>query len=140
MLRGAMRTLKLSTRIVLIGVLITLCFSCILAWTYVRIRASTYEAQTEKTKHLVQPAWGVLDYYGGQARAGKMNVEQAQRAAVESIKTLRYGQDNYFWINDRHPRMIMHPTNAALDGKDLSDYKDPTGFRLFVEMARVCDA
>src|SRR5262249_4051972 len=37
------------------------------------------------------------------------------------------------WINDMHPRMVMHPIKAELNGQDLSDNKDPTGKRLFVE-------
>lgn len=53
------------------------------------------------------------------------------RYAVGSVK------DNYFWINDLQPRMVMHPIDSALNGKDLSDFKDPTGKRIFVEFAKV---
>ena len=34
--------------------------------------------------------------------------------------------------------MIMHPTQPALNGKDVSDYKDPKGKAIFVEFAKVC--
>ncbi len=34
--------------------------------------------------------------------------------------------------------MIMHPFRSDLDGKDISNYSDPNGKRLFVEMAKVC--
>ncbi len=56
------------------------------------------------------------------------------------IGTLRYGPENkdYFWINDMHPRMIMHPYKPQLNGKDLSGSKDPNGKRLFVEFVKVC--
>jgi len=60
-----------------------------------------------------------------------------RQAAIRELKILRYGGNNYFWINDLAPRMVVHPTNPALDGKDLSDYKDPNGVRVFVEMAKV---
>ena len=33
--------------------------------------------------------------------------------------------------------MIMHPYKPEMDGKDLSDNKDPNGKELFVEFARV---
>lgn len=36
--------------------------------------------------------------------------------------------------------MIMHPYKSELDGKDLRDFKDPQGKRLFVEMASVSQA
>jgi methyl-accepting chemotaxis protein len=56
------------------------------------------------------------------------------------IKTLRYGPENkdYFWINDLHPNMVMHPYKPKLDGQDLSDFKDPNGKKLFVEFVNVC--
>jgi methyl-accepting chemotaxis protein len=66
-----------------------------------------------------------------------MTGEQARQAAIRELKVLRYGGNNYFWINDLEPRMVMHPTNPALDGKDLSNYKDPNGVALFREMAKV---
>ncbi|MEJ5357128.1 MAG: methyl-accepting chemotaxis protein [Desulfobacterales bacterium] len=64
--------------------------------------------------------------------------EKGQRAAA-LVKALRYGPENkdYFWINDLHPRMVMHPYKPELDGRDLTDHQDPAGKRLFVEFARV---
>lgn len=64
---------------------------------------------------------------------GKISVEEAKSSAINAIKALRYGESDYFWINDMTPRMIMHPMKPELDGKDLSDFKDPNGKRLFVE-------
>lgn len=43
----------------------------------------------------------------------------------------------YFWINDRAPCMVMHPIIPELEGKDLAEVKDPNGKRLFVEMVQV---
>ena len=40
-------------------------------------------------------------------------------------------------LNAYHQR-IMHPIKPALNGKDLSDFKDPDGKKLFVEFAKVC--
>jgi methyl-accepting chemotaxis protein len=65
--------------------------------------------------------------------------EMKQRA-LEQVAQMRLADGNYFWINDTKPAMIMHPTNPALDGQDLGDYKDTRGKRLFVEMAEVAKA
>ncbi|WP_374031050.1 cache domain-containing protein [Bdellovibrio bacteriovorus] len=48
---------------------------------------------------------------------------------------LRYSGNEYFWINDLHPTMLMHPIKPELNGKDLSGFKDPNGFHLFVAFA-----
>jgi len=60
-----------------------------------------------------------------------------QEKAKEAIKKLRFGVDGYFWINDFSPKMVMHPINPALDGKDLSQNKEPNGNFLLNEFVNV---
>ena len=69
-----------------------------------------------------------------------LTLEQKQQKAAAMIKALRYGPENkdYFWINDMHPTMVMHPYKPQLDGKDLSGFKDPNGKKLFVEFVNTC--
>ncbi|HHB11659.1 MAG TPA: methyl-accepting chemotaxis protein [Chromatiales bacterium] len=67
-----------------------------------------------------------------------LSEEERQQRAKKLVKNLRYGEKGYFWINDLTPAMVMHPIKPQLDGKDLSDFKDPNGKRLFVEFVRVC--
>lgn len=62
-----------------------------------------------------------------------------QEDALRAIGEMKYGKDGYYWINDSKPAMVMHPINKALNGKDLSGSKDPTGKALFVEMAKVAN-
>ena len=54
---------------------------------------------------------------------GKITREEAKRRTIEAIRAMRYDGSNYFWINDMHPTMVMHPMKPELDGKDLSDLK-----------------
>lgn len=65
-------------------------------------------------------------------------VKEYQNRAKEIISNLRYDNGKgYFWINDMHPKMIMHPIKPSLNGQDLSNSKDPTGKLLFMEMVKV---
>ena len=92
----------LSFRILALGLAITACFTAVLGWLYFRVRTSTYAAQVEKTSNMVQASWNLLDHYGALARSGAMPLGQAQEAAKQGIKALRYGQNNYFWIRARN--------------------------------------
>ena len=67
------------------------------------------------------------------AQRGETSDEEARKRAAIRIKSLRYGDGDYFWINDMHPHMVMHPTNPSLDGRDLTDSVDLKGRRLFVD-------
>ncbi len=90
--------------------------------------------------HVVQTASGILTYYQGLETAGSMTREAAQQQALKEIKSLRYSQSDYFWINDLRPVMIMHPTNPKLEGQDISTIKDPDGFAVFNEMVTLVKA
>lgn len=67
-----------------------------------------------------------------------MDETAKKELAMFIVAKMRYGKTGYIWINDTAPTMIMHPLKPALDGKDLSGFKDPNGKKLFIEMARVC--
>ncbi|MBI4902033.1 MAG: cache domain-containing protein [Acidobacteria bacterium] len=99
-----------------------------------------YDTQREKTRHLVESAWGVVAHYGSLAESGQMSQASAQTAARQSLKSLRYAGNSYFWINDLRPVMVMHPIDPSLDGRDLSTHQDPTGLHLFLKMVDVCKA
>jgi len=100
-----------------------------------QIHEDLYQGKVQKTQHVVQTASGILNHYHGLETAGTLNREAAQQQALAVVRQLRYDHDDYFWINDLRPYMVMHPTNPKLDGKDLSAIKDPDGFALFNEMA-----
>ena len=95
--------------------------------------ADLYQAKALKTRHVVESAMGVLKYYQA-LEAGGTPRGEAQKQAMEVIRGLRYDQDDYFWINDMTPVMVMHPTNPKLEGQDLSTLKDPDGKFLFNDM------
>ncbi len=133
-----LRRFKLSTRILLLGIVIIVCFALVFAWIVPKVKKSMYQAKITQTKFVVESAWGVLDYYDKQAKAKTIPLEEAKRQAIAAVKNLRYDVDEYFWINDLEPRMIMHPFSPELDGKNLSDNKDPNGKRLFVAFVEVC--
>lgn len=97
------------------------------------LKEQLLEDRQLKTKNVVETTYGVLDYFYGLSKDGKMTEEDAKAAAINEIKLLRYEEKEYFWINDMQPKMVMHPYKPELDGKDLSDFKDPAGKKLFVE-------
>jgi methyl-accepting chemotaxis protein len=95
------------------------------------------EDKGEQTKRLVQTTHSLLTGYYDRYQAGELTEQDARARALKSISKLRYAGDNYFWINDYAARMIMHPIKPALDGKDLSDFADPNGKKIFIEMAKI---
>ena len=105
-------------------IIITFCLA--ISWLYLQERNKLYEDRQQMIQFQVETAWGILEYYGSQARNGIIPIEEAQQQAIAAIRNLRYGDSGYFWINDTgkpYPRMVMHPTVPELDGKVLDDPK-----------------
>lgn len=96
------------------------------------------EKQTQ-IRHLVESAYSIIEHYAEQATQGVLTTEQAQAAAKQAISQLRYGADDYFWINDAQPSMVMHPMKPEMNGQSLRNFKDPSGKALFVEMVKVTE-
>ncbi|CAK15709.1 methyl-accepting chemotaxis protein [Pseudomonas entomophila] len=129
-----LRSMSISRRLWLI-LLVAVAMLVVLGLLMLRqIHGDLYQAKAEKTRHVVQTAAGVLAYYQGLEAAGTLSREAAQQQALTVVRGLRYDQNDYFWINDLTPRMVMHPANPKLDGQDLSAIRDPDGFAVFNEM------
>ncbi|RMR10211.1 Methyl-accepting chemotaxis protein [Pseudomonas syringae pv. primulae] len=99
-----------------------------------------YNSQEQQTLHMVEAASGILNYYQSLEVAGTLTRDVAQKQAIATMRGLRYGQDDYFFVHDMRPVMIMHPTNPKLDGQDISSIRDPDGVALFSEMVNVVKA
>jgi signal transduction histidine kinase len=103
------------------------------------IEKNSMDRKREMIRELTNSAWNILAKLENDERSGVLTREQAQKHAIDQIRNLQYGQKmkDYFWINDMHPRMVIHPYRTDLNGSDLSDYQDPNGKRVFVEFVSV---
>jgi len=94
----------------------------------------------EKVRNLVEVAQTTVGMYEKLAASGALSPDEAKKQAANAVRSMRYGKDDYFWINDANAVIVMHPIKPELDGKDLSDFKDKNGKRIFVEFARTVKA
>ncbi len=125
---------SLTTRIVALVAISCLITAGVLSWLLVRFRGELLEARSDFPRVAVESASAQIAWFEGQEASGALTREQAQAGALAIVKRQRFDGANYVWINDLGPTMVMHPMDASLDGKDLSQKKDPNGKRLFVEM------
>lgn len=101
------------------------------------LRATMMHEKTEKLRNLVELAHRSVENIFA---AAELAEEDRRERAKSIIKAMRYNTEDYLWINDLGPVMVMHPFKPDLDGKDLSNFADPRGKRLFVEFVKVCQA
>lgn len=98
-----------------------------------RMEEQLMDRKREMIHALSGSAMSSVIHYANMASQGALTLDEAKSQAIEHLRDLRYGPDNkdYFWINDTHPRMIMHPYRPDLEGKDVTEETDPAGKKLF---------
>ena len=131
-------TLKIRGRTLLIVAAAVLGICAVAAMAMNNLYDNLMQDRREKVLQLVNVAYGIVAGFEAESRAGTMSRDEAQRRALANIQQLRYGENDYFWVNDHHPITLAHP-NPKLIGADLSDLKDPNGKRLFVEFVQAVE-
>ncbi len=136
-----MQRIRLSTRLYLFVALAVIVLVSAMTMSLLQ----SYDALEKERKSALASmnanALSVLKMYYEQEKAGTLTREQAQDAAKKVIGTMRYDNGSgYFWINDMHPAMVMHPVKPEMNGSDLTQNKDPDGKFLFVEFVNTVKA
>src|SRR5665647_3844691 len=86
---------------------------------------SLKQQRQSELSHLAQVAVGIAREEYDIAVRDHSSDDLARKSAAARISKMRYGNGDYFWINDLGPRMVMHPLKPELNGQDLAENKGP---------------
>lgn len=131
--------MKLSFRQKLLMPLLV-CWVCLWATTLTALfhtKSMRHEERQLALKAATEIALSVTQEYADQVQKGVLSKENAQAQARQRIKAIRFGSDGYLTILSSDARTVMHPIKPELEGKDMSDFKDPAGNFPFRDMARI---
>ncbi|HJW25654.1 MAG TPA: cache domain-containing protein [Rhodocyclaceae bacterium] len=135
-----MKNWKIKTKLSILVLLSIIGFLASMAFGLAELRSNLLEDRMQKTRNVIEVAYGIAQRLHADEQEGKLSREAAQQEAIRLVRALRYGSDDYFFINDMNSVSVMHPIKPELEGKDLSDVKDPDGKRLFAEFTQVVKA
>ncbi len=102
-------------------------------------RSNMLKIKKEMVEELTNAASSIIERHIKSSING-VPLRKAQQLAIQEIRSMKYGKNhnNYFWITDMTPKMIMHPINPELEGKDLSTFREEeSGKQLFVEFVNL---
>jgi methyl-accepting chemotaxis protein len=111
-------------------------FLAVVAMLVMRNHRSLMDEKLRLTLTVVDQSIKIAETYHEKEKAGSLSTADAQAKAGAEIKAIRYGKE-YVWVNDMHPKVVLHPIKPELEGQDVSGMKDPNGKALFVEFVNV---
>lgn len=97
-------------------------FLCSAAVAFFSMKNALMTDAEKQINNLLEVATTILSGYEKRVQSGELTLAEAQKAAIENFKSLRYEGKNYFWIMDKNCIYIYHPLrNAGFNGKELKD-------------------
>ena len=126
--------MQLLVGLTLVGLLV-LCLTALL-----QLKGSMLDDRKQTTKNLVEVATGIIAHHHKLAQDGKLPDEEARKAARESLRNLRYGSNDYYFILDNNHHYVLMPPKPENEGKDAKDFKDTNGKLLMQEIVSAAKA
>ena len=98
------------------------------------------EGYKTEIKSQVQSTIAVMQAEYDKYMAGEKTEEEAKYDAKETIRAMRYRDDQsgYFWIDDTDYILVMHPILVENEGNNRYDLEDPNGVMIVQSIVKVC--
>lgn len=94
------------------------------------VEAQTMASKEAELNHYIALARSVI----GPLYESRLDDEATQAEAIRLLSKLDYGHDGYFFVYDVAGRVLMHPRQPELVGRDLWDLRDVNGFPVIREL------
>jgi methyl-accepting chemotaxis protein len=135
-----MQRFKLSARLWIALAIMCTGVVAIGTWGAFKTRDTLVTLRETELRTVVGTAYSIVDRYGKLAEAGKISLADAKKNAAEDLRVMRYeGAGGYLVILDPHAVVIMHGVRPEMEGKDMGNFKDPDGNRVFQQGADLAE-
>jgi sigma-B regulation protein RsbU (phosphoserine phosphatase) len=93
------------------------------------------DMRKEAMRNLSALVVSTIDRFYDLYRKGLLSEDEAKRQALEQVKSIRYGHDDYFFVYDANYTAISHPDPLFM-GKNLKNYRDAKGVLVVQELMK----
>ncbi|WP_428035513.1 methyl-accepting chemotaxis protein [Amphritea sp.] len=132
-----LRRISVRSKVLLLVAIAVISLITIVSLSLLKLEGDLLEQRKMELENLTNAAYSLIDHQQKMAEAGEKSEDAAKQSALESIRSLRYGEDEYFFVLDTQLKMLMHPTNQKLEGGNVADKKDNNGMPFMQELVKV---
>ncbi|HMV61911.1 MAG TPA: methyl-accepting chemotaxis protein [Rhodocyclaceae bacterium] len=128
--------LRVATRMRILVALTLIGLVALCTVSLFRLHASMMDDRKQQTRYVVQLGLGVLQHFHALAQSGALSDADARKAAIETLRTLRYEGTNYIFVVSTTSHYILMPPRPEKEGTDASGTKDSTGKAIIPELVK----
>ena len=132
-----LRNIRISQRIWLILIIALVSTLTAEGLSLSHLHKEIRQAEITKATHLVEVAHDLMAFYHQKELNGELTGEQARQQALAALAAVRYGGNEYYWVNDMNNIMIMHPLAPQTVGTDLTTMRNTEGVNVISEMVQL---
>ena len=121
-----LKRMSISHRLMLFLPVLLVVLAVVVIFGLAEQRRVLIEDRKEELKSIVQVASGVVEVWYEKEKSGQLTEAQAQEGARNELWRLRFGSDDYIFIQ-RYDGVTMLHINRAVEGKNRIDVKDSDG-------------
>ena len=93
------------------------------------------EMRKEAMKDVSRAVISTIDGFYERFSKGLLSEQEAKQLALERVRAIRYGKNDYFFVYDADYTAISHPDPVFM-GKKLKDYRDAKGLLVVQELMK----
>ena len=125
---------RISVKLYGLLVLFAVGFAGILGYQLTMLRSNLENFKRTEIQSVVQAGANVAQYYYDRAQKGEMSMDDAQKAAKDVLRQMKYQGDGYLFIDNFNYTNVMHAGNPAKEGTDRTKEADGRGKLYLKEM------
>lgn len=95
-----LRRFSIHQRLVMNATLVTIGIALLVGTTLYYSYDAMLSARREAMQQQVESAHGAVHYFQQLVSEGKLKPDEAKTLAKETLRKMRFGNNNYFWINE----------------------------------------
>jgi methyl-accepting chemotaxis protein len=103
----------------------------------VTLRRTMMEDRRQDLSHAVDSATSIIAGFQARAAKGEMPEAEAKDRALDALRMIRYGANDYVFVNSYDYKTVMHPLRPEMVGIDQSQVHDVNGVYMTREMSDV---
>ena len=98
-----------------------------------KIHQTISAERVEMVRHLDETAVSMVKSAYARAQSGELTEDAAKTLVKNQLRTLRYGNGEYFYVHDYDGVNIVHGAKPEREGKNFYGFVDPSGRQIIKE-------